>query len=56
MKPGLLPFDEALAALLARLGTSDPVEPVTDMAPLIAGIDFARFGRAPSLIRRPATS
>ncbi|WP_188237440.1 glutamate--tRNA ligase [Sphingopyxis sp. LK2115] len=38
----------ALAALLARLGTSDPVEPVTDMAPLIAGIDFARFGRAPA--------
>ena len=38
----------ALAALLARLGTSDPVEPVTDMAPLIERIDFARFGRAPA--------
>jgi len=38
----------ALAALLARIGTSDPVEAVTDMAPLIAGIDFARFGRAPA--------
>ncbi len=38
----------ALAALLARLGTSDPVEPVIDRAPLIAGIDFARFGRAPA--------
>jgi glutamyl-tRNA synthetase len=38
----------AVAALLARLGTSDPVEPVDDMAPLIAGIDFARFGRAPA--------
>jgi glutamyl-tRNA synthetase len=38
----------ALAALLARLGTSDPVEPVTSLAPLIAGIDFARFGRAPA--------
>lgn len=38
----------ALAALLARLGTSDPVEPVTDVAPLIAGFDFARFGRAPA--------
>jgi glutamyl-tRNA synthetase len=38
----------ALAALLARLGTSDPVEPVTDMAPLVAGFDFARFGRAPA--------
>ena len=38
----------AILALLARLGTSDPVEPVCDVAPLIAGIDFARFGRAPA--------
>ncbi|WP_411340112.1 glutamate--tRNA ligase [Sphingopyxis sp. J-6] len=38
----------ALVALLARLGTSDPVEPVTDVAPLVEGIDFARFGRAPA--------
>lgn len=38
----------ALVALLARLGTSDPVEPVTTPAPLIDGIDFARFGRAPA--------
>ncbi len=38
----------ALAALLARLGTSDPVEPVSSLAPLIEGIDFARFGRAPA--------
>ena len=38
----------ALVALLARLGTSDPVEPVTSPAPLIDGIDFARFGRAPA--------
>jgi glutamyl-tRNA synthetase len=38
----------ALLALLARLGTSDPVEPVTDTAPLVAGIDFHRFGRAPA--------
>ena len=38
----------ALAALLARLGTSDPVEPVTSLAPLIEHIDFARFGRAPA--------
>ena len=38
----------ALNALLARIGTSDPVEPVADMAPLIAGIDFAHFGRAPA--------
>ena len=38
----------AVAALLARLGTSDSVEPVESLAPLIAGIDFARFGRAPA--------
>ncbi len=38
----------ALVALLARLGTSDPVEPVTDVVPLIASIDFAHFGRAPA--------
>lgn len=38
----------ALVSLLARLGTSDPVEPFADAAPLIAGIDFARFGRAPA--------
>ncbi|MGV7122783.1 glutamate--tRNA ligase [Sphingopyxis sp. 550A] len=38
----------ALVALLARLGTSDPVEPVTSPAPLIESIDFARFGRAPA--------
>ena len=38
----------ALNALLARIGTSDPVEPVADMAPLIETIDFTRFGRAPA--------
>ncbi len=38
----------ALLALLARLGTSDPVETVADVRPLIEGIDFARFGRAPA--------
>ena len=38
----------ALKALLARIGTSDPVEPVADPTPLIAGFDFARFGRAPA--------
>ncbi|MBS0519172.1 MAG: glutamate--tRNA ligase [Proteobacteria bacterium] len=39
---------EALAidALLARLGTADPVEPVASLAPLIATVDFARVGRA----------
>jgi glutamyl-tRNA synthetase len=38
----------ALLALLARIGTSDPVEPVTAMEPLIASFDFSRFGRAPA--------
>ncbi|MBD8679809.1 glutamate--tRNA ligase [Sphingomonas sp. CFBP 13720] len=39
---------EAVVALLARLGTSDPVEPVTDRQTLIDTFDFARFGRAPA--------
>lgn len=39
---------QALIALLARLGTSDPVEPFADPAPLIASFDFGRFGRAPA--------
>ena len=38
----------ALAAMLAHLGTSDAVAAVPDVTPLIAGIDFARFGRAPA--------
>jgi glutamyl-tRNA synthetase len=38
----------AVAALLARLGTSDSVEPVESFTPLIEGIDFSRFGRAPA--------
>lgn len=39
---------QAIVALLARLGTSDPVEPHADAAPLIESFDFARFGRAPA--------
>ncbi len=39
---------QAVRALLARIGTSDPVEPIADAAPLIASFDFARFGRAPA--------
>lgn len=39
---------EAVVALLARLGTSDPVEPVVDRQGLIDAFDFARFGRAPA--------
>lgn len=38
----------AVRSLLARIGTSDSVEPVVDPAPLIAGLDFSRFGRAPA--------
>ena len=38
----------ALVAKLARLGTSLPVEPVTDPGPLIEAFDFATFGRAPA--------
>ena len=39
---------QALIAKLARIGTSLPVEPVTDAAPLIDSFDFATFGRAPA--------
>lgn len=36
----------AVAAFLARLGTSDAVEPAPDLATLVAGFDITRFGRA----------
>jgi len=38
----------AIVSLLARLGTSDPVESAVDPALLLDGFDFARFGRAPA--------
>ena len=38
----------AIISLLARLGTSDPVEPFTAREPLVASLDFNRFGRAPA--------
>ena len=38
----------AVIALLARLGTSDPIEAVTDRAVLIESFGFDRFGRAPA--------
>ena len=38
----------SLNSLIARLGTADPVEPVQDMATLIAGFDISRLGRAPA--------
>jgi len=39
---------QALRALLARIGTSAPVEPIAAAAPLVETFDFARFGRAPA--------
>ncbi|TMM51131.1 glutamate--tRNA ligase [Sulfitobacter sabulilitoris] len=38
----------ALLSLMARLGSSDPVELRTDMAELIDGFDLSRFGSAPT--------
>ena len=39
---------EALVALLARLGTSDPVDPALDADALAASFDLSHFGRAPA--------
>ena len=39
---------EALVALLARLGTSLPVEPIADRQTLVETFDLATFGRAPA--------
>jgi glutamyl-tRNA synthetase len=39
---------QAICALLARLGTSEPVVAVTDIADLVAGFAFAHMGRAPA--------
>ncbi len=36
----------AINSLLARLGTADPVEPLTDLAAIAGGFDFGRFGRS----------
>ena len=38
----------ALLSLLARIGTSQPVEAVAGLDDLAAGFDFAHFGRAPA--------
>ena len=38
----------AVRALLARIGTSEPVEPVAEVQPLIDSFDFAHFSRAPA--------
>ena len=39
---------EAVIALLARLGTSDPVDPALGATALAASFDLTRFGRAPA--------
>ncbi|MBX7528488.1 glutamate--tRNA ligase [Qipengyuania vesicularis] len=39
---------EALIALLARLGTSQPVEPIADRTHLVETFDLSTFGRAPA--------
>ena len=38
----------ALLSLLARLGTSQPVEPIASLDQLAASFDFDHFGRAPA--------
>lgn len=43
---GLLPL--AVDALLARIGTSDPVEPITDMGSLVEHFSWEKFSRAPA--------
>lgn len=40
---GLEPM--AIVSLMGRLGTSDPIEPFNDNAPLIESFDFSKFGR-----------
>ncbi|MBB4152408.1 glutamyl-tRNA synthetase [Sphingomonas jinjuensis] len=38
----------AVRSLLARIGTSEPVEPHVEVQPLIDSFDFVHFGRAPA--------
>ena len=46
MERGIEP--EAIVALLARLGTSQPVEPIAEREKLIDTFDLSTFGRAPA--------
>ncbi len=39
---------DAIVALLARLGTSQPVEPIADRQALVDSFDLSTFGRAPA--------
>lgn len=36
----------SIVSLLARVGTSEPIEPFVEARPLIDGFDFGKFGRA----------
>lgn len=36
----------SIVSLLARIGSSDPIEPFTEVQPLIDGFDFSKFSRA----------
>ncbi len=36
----------AIVSLLARVGTSEPIEPFAEAQPLIDGFDFGKFGRS----------
>ena len=36
----------SIISLLARIGSSDPIEPFTSIEPLIEGFDFSKFSRA----------
>jgi glutamyl-tRNA synthetase len=45
-KAGLEPM--ALLSVLARIGTSQPVEPAHNLGELASGFDFGHFGRAPA--------
>ena len=38
----------AMLSVLARIGTSQPVEPITSLDELARGFDFSHFGRAPA--------
>ncbi len=43
---GIMPM--AVNSYLARLGTSEPVEPFAALEPLVKSFDFTKFGRAPA--------
>jgi len=36
----------SIVSLLARIGSSDPIEPFTELEPLIEGFEFSKFSRA----------